>query len=66
MKFCTTCDVGVHSLEDCPILLKKNINKKLVNNLSLVHKNDILNVKNLQIITRLGTKIANDKEKEKK
>ena len=39
------------------------MNKRNVNHLLRVHKNDVLNTKNLQIITRQGTKIGEDKEK---
>ena len=38
------------------------INKKLVNNLSCVPKSDVHSVKNLQIITRCGTRIGYDKD----
>lgn len=44
-------------------MIEKIINKKLVNSLSCIQKNEIPNLKNLEIITRLGTKIGCDKEK---
>ena len=62
MKYCNTCGVGDHSLEDCPIMLEKILNKKLVNNLSCVPKSDVHSVKNLQVITRCGTRIDYDKD----
>lgn len=37
--------------------------KRNINHLSGVHKNDVLNTKNLQIITRQGTEIGEDKAK---
>ena len=40
------------------------MNKKFVNSLSCVPKNEISNDKNLQIRTRIGTKIGHDKEKQ--
>ena len=62
MKYCTTCGVGDHSLEDCPIMLEKIMNKKSVNSLSCVPKSDVHNVKNIQIITRFGTRNGYDKD----
>ena len=60
LKFCTSCGVGDHSLEDFLAMLD-NINKnKNVNVLSCVQKHDIINTKNLHIVTRQGTKIGND------
>ena len=50
-------------MEDCPIILEKIMNKKNVNHLSRVHNNEVLNTKNLQIITRQGTKIGEHKGK---
>ena len=61
MKFCNTCGVGEHSLEDCPIMFEKIINKKIVNTLSCVPKSNITDTKNLQVITRHGTKTGLDK-----
>ena len=51
LKYCNTCGVGDHSLEDCPIMLEKIINKKSVSSLLCVPKSDVHSVKNLQIIT---------------
>ena len=62
MKYCTTCGVGDHSLEDCPIMLEKIMDKKSVNSLSCVPKSDVHSVKNLQIITRCGTRTSYDKD----
>ena len=53
--------MGEHSLEDCPIMLEKIINKKTVNTLSCVPKSNIVDTKNLQVITRQGTKTSLDK-----
>jgi hypothetical protein len=53
--------VGEHSLGDCPIMLEKIINKKIVNNLSCVPNSTIADTKNLQVITRQGTKIGLDR-----
>lgn len=39
------------------------MNKKNVNHLSIVHRNDVVNTKNIWIITRQGTKIEDDKVK---
>lgn len=33
LKYCNTCGVGDHSLEECPVMLEKIINKKSANNL---------------------------------
>ena len=63
MKYYNTCGVGDHSLEDCPIMLEKIMNKKSVNNLSCVPKSDVHNVKTLQIITWHGTRTGYDKDK---
>ena len=60
MKFCTSCGVGDYSLEDFPTILEKINKKKNVNALSCVQKHDIINTKNLHIVTRQGTKIGND------
>ena len=62
LKYCNTCGVGDHSLEDCPIMLENIINKKSVNNLSCVPKSDVHSVKNLQVITRHGTRIGYDND----
>ena len=59
LKFCTHCGVGDHSLEDFPIMLEKINKKKNVNVLSCVQKHDIINTKNLHIVTQQGTKIGN-------
>ena len=60
LKFCTSCGVGDHSLEDCPTMLDKINKKKNVNVLLCVQKHDIINTKNLHIVTRQGKKIGND------
>ena len=62
LKYCNACGVGDHSLEDCPIMLENIINKKLVNNLSCVPKNDLHCAKNLQVISRCGTRTSYDKD----
>ena len=56
LKFCTSCGVGDHSLEDCPTILEKINKNKNVNVLSCVKKSDIIRTKNLHIVTRQGTK----------
>ena len=53
--------MGDHSLEDCPIMLEKIINKKSVNSLSCVPKSNVHCAKNLQVITRCGTRTGFDK-----
>ena len=53
--------MGDHFLEDCPIMLEKIMNKKTVNSLSYVPKTDMNYVKNLQVITRYGTRTRPDK-----
>lgn len=65
MKFCNTCGVGEHSLEDCPIMLEKIINKKTANTLSCVPKSNIADTKNLQVITSQGTKTGLDRNEPK-
>ena len=62
MKYCNTCGVGDHSLEDYPIVLETIINKKLVNNLSCVPKSYVHSAKNIQVITRCGTRTGYDKD----
>ena len=62
MKFCNTCGVGEHSLEDYPIMLEKIVNKKTINTLYCVPISNITDTKNLQVITRRhGTKTGLDK-----
>ena len=39
------------------------MNKRNVNHLSRVHRNDVVNTRNLRIITRQGTQIEDDKVK---
>ena len=51
------------SLEDFPIILQKIMNNKNVNHLSRGRKNEVVNTKNLQIITRQWTKTREDKGK---
>ena len=63
MKFCIKCGVGDHSLEDFPIIILKIMSKKNVYHLSRVPKDEVLNTKNLHIITRQGTKVGEDKAK---
>lgn len=63
LTFYTKCGVGDHSLEYFPIMLEKLMNKRNINHLSKVHKNDMVNTKNLQIITRKGTNIGDDEIK---
>ena len=60
LKFCTSCGVGDHSLEDFPTMLDKINKKKNVNVLSCIQKHDVINTKNLHIVTRQGTKIGSD------
>ena len=52
LKFCTICDVGDHSLEDCPTMLEKINKKKNVNVLSSFQKCDVICTNNLQVVTR--------------
>jgi hypothetical protein len=54
LKFCNICGVGDHSLEDYPIVLEKVMNKRNVNLLHIVPKHDILNSKNLHVVTHSG------------
>ena len=63
LNFCTKCGVGDHSLEDCPIMLEKIMAKRNVIPLSRVHKNYLVNTRNLHIVTRQGTKISEDELK---
>ena len=58
LNVCTKCRVGDHSLEDFPIILETIMNKKNVNHLSRVPKNEVLNTKKLQLITRQASKIG--------
>ena len=53
--------MGDHSLEDFPIMLEKIINKKSVNSLSCVPRSNVNFSKNLQVITRCGTRTGFDK-----
>ena len=55
--------MGDHSLEDFPIMLEKIMAKRNVNHLSWVHENDLVNTRNIYIVTRQGTKIGEDKFK---
>ena len=60
LKLWTNCGVCDHSLEDCPTMLEKINKMKNVNVLSCVQKHDVINIKNLHIVTWQGTKIVND------
>ena len=60
LKLCTKCGVGDHSLEDFLIMLEKIMEKRNVNYLSRVCMNDLVNSKNIWIITRKRTKIGED------
>jgi hypothetical protein len=55
LKFCNICGEGYHSFEDCPIMLDKVMNKINVNLLHTIPKEDILNSKNLHVVTCLGS-----------
>lgn len=57
--------MGDNSLEGCPIMLEKNMNKKIVNNLSCVPKTGIKCAENLQVITRYGKRTGLDKPESK-
>ena len=63
LKFCTSCGVGDHSLEDFPTMLEEINNKKNVNVLSSVKKCDVVRTKKLRIVTRQGTKTGMDNPK---
>jgi len=54
LKLCNICGIGDHSLEDCLIVLDKIMTRKNVNLLHAVSKEEVLNSKNLNIITRFG------------
>ena len=43
-------------------MLENIINKKLVNNLSCVPKSDVHSAKNIQVITRCGTRTGFDRD----
>ena len=59
LKFCGNCGFGEHSLEDCPVMLEKIMNKKNIKLLSSVHKDDVKCAKNVNVITRNGTDTNN-------
>ena len=44
-------------------MLEKIMNKRNVNHLTRVHRNDVVNTRNIWIITRQGTQIGDDKVK---
>lgn len=48
------CRLGDHSLEDFPKIIEKVLSKRTVNLLQTVPKHDILNLKNLHVVTRSG------------
>jgi hypothetical protein len=56
--------VGDHSLEDCPIVLEKVMNKRNVNILYTMPKQEVLNSKNIHVITRSGVGRDNYMNKE--
>ena len=60
LKFCTSCGVSDHSLEDYPTILDKINKKKNVNVLSCVQTSDIIGTRNLHIVTRQGMEIGGD------
>jgi hypothetical protein len=55
LKFCNICGIDDHSIEDCLIVLDNIMIKINVNLLYVVSKNEVLNSKNLHVITRSGT-----------
>lgn len=61
LKYYNTYGVGDHSLEECPIMLENIINKKSVNSLSCVPRSNVHCAKNIQVITRCGTRTGFDK-----
>ena len=63
LKFYTSCGIGDHSLDDFLSMLEKIQNKNNVNILSSVQKCDIIQTKNLQIVTQKGTKTGIDNPK---
>ena len=55
LKFYGNCGVGEHSLEDCPVMLEKIMNKKNIKSLSsVVDDDDVKCAKKLNVITRNG------------
>ena len=60
LKFCSSCRVENHSLEDYPTMLEKINKNKNINVLLSVQKCDVIHTKNLQIVTRKGTKMGNE------
>jgi hypothetical protein len=50
------CGIKDHSLEDCPIMLEKVMNKQNVNLLHSVPKHEVLNSNNLHVVTRSGAR----------
>ena len=52
LKLCIKCDVDEHPLEYCLVMFKNIINKRNLNLLFGVPKNDVIKYKKLQIVMR--------------
>ena len=59
LKFCGNCGVGEHSLEDCPVMLEKIMNKNNIQSSSCVENGNAVKYANVNIVTRQGTDTKN-------
>ena len=54
LKICDICEMSDHFNEYFPIVLEKVMNKRNINLLHIVPKQDIVNSKNLHVVTCSG------------
>jgi len=54
LNFCNICGVDDLSIEDFQIMLGKLRNRRTINLLQIMPKHEVLNTKNLNVITRFG------------
>lgn len=60
--FCNMCGLGDHTSEDCPNIIDKVLNKRTINLLQIAPKQEIMNSKNLHVVTRLGVRKYNNNQ----
>lgn len=55
LHLCNMCGPSYHSLEDFPKIIEKVLNKMSINLLQTIMKNEIMNTKNVHVVTTSST-----------
>lgn len=62
--FCNMCRFWDHSLEDFPEIIEEFFNKRTLNLIQNVPREDIFNLKSIHVFMRLGTRRGNSSHNE--